>query len=395
MLVLVAGGCTTATPTPTPEPAPGDTGGTSIYGTGLRGDGKSNAEIGRSWGDIGLRFRASSSAAPTYLIWPAKTGEGGYSGGDGGTIRIGIMADDGSAQHHPDGKWLTYTDVKPGNPGTQERFLRTDFSGAPSLVAGKLYHVVFRNISPDPYADWVSVNTLSMKDGYDDYDPRQPAFADTDLEFLREGPSDWKAMDWKGIYYTPHFDLALADGTHEGNAYGIGDRHYDRLISGTTQMVRERFTVSGGDKTVTEAYVAIARESGAGAVTIRLEDASGARIDSITVPGSHIPASTVGERLPAAQEWVGGAFGSAHTLSDGKTYRLRIHTEPGSTYFARPLFSRQRAGENVGYMRSRHFEDGASSKYGGGEYTTDGGSSWNGMYHHSLHQDLQFYFTVR
>ena len=46
-------------------------------------------------------------------------------------------------------------------------------------------------------------------------------------------------------------------------------------------------------------------------------------------------------------------------------------------------------------MRSRHFEDGASSKYGGGEYTTDGGGSWEGVYQHSLPQDLQFYFVTR
>ena len=391
----MAVGCTTVERTPTPTPAPGDTSGTSIYGTGLRGDGKSNAEIGRSWGDIALRFRASSSAAPRYLIWAAKTGTGGYSGGNGGTIRIGIMADDGSAKHHPDGRWLTYTDVRPGNTSTNdERFLRTDFSGAPSLVAGKLYHVVFRNMSADPYTDWLSVNSLSMKDDYYDYSPRQPAFADTDLEFLRNGPSDWRPMDG-GFYYTPHFDLTLADGTHEGNSYGIGDRNYDRLISGTTKMVRERFTVSGGDKIVTEAYVAIGRQSGAGDVTIRLEDASGARIDSITVSGSHIAASTPGERLPAAQEWVGGAFGSAHTLQNGKTYRLRVHSASGSTYFARPLFSRQRAGEDVGYMQSRRFEDGVSSVWGGAEFTTDGGASWDPVYRWDLPQDLQFYFVTR
>jgi hypothetical protein len=359
----------------------------------MRGDGKGNAEIGRGWGDIALRFRASSSSAPRYLIWPARTGSGGYSGGDGGTIRIGIMADDGSAQHHPDGKWLTFTDVRPGNPGSDERFLRTNFSGAPALVAGRLYHVVFRNISPDPNADWVSVNNMTMTDSYGD-SPRHPAFPNADLEFLREGPSDWKAMDWKEFYYTPHFDLALADGTHEGNAYGFADPNYDRLISGTTQMVRERFTVSGGDRVVTEAYVSIARQSGTGDVTIRLEDDSGARIDSITVSGSHLRAAPAGERRPQ-QEWIGGAFDSAHTLSNGKTYRLRVHSAPGSTYFARPLFSRNRAHTGDDYMRSRHFEDGASSTYGGGEYTTDGGASWDGMYHNSLPQDLQFYFVTR
>jgi len=392
MLALAVGACVTGESAPTPTPAPTAT-EPSIYGSAVRGDGKGNAEIGRGWGDIALRFRASSSSAPTYLMWSCRTGSGGYSGGNGGTIRIGIMADDGSAQHHPDGKWLTYTDVKPGNPGSDERSLRTAFSSAPSLVAGQLYHVVFRNISPDPYADWVSVNNLTLNDSYTDYSPRQPAFADVDLEFLRGGPSDWRAMDSKASYYTPFFDLALADGAHEGNAYGFADPKYDRLISGTTQMVRERFTVSGSDKTVTEAYVSIARQSGAGDVTIRLEDGSGAMIDSITVSGSHISPSSPGDRRPQ-QEWVGGAFASTHTLSKGKTYRLRISCASGSTYFARPVFWEQ-GFQNGSPPQSWHFPDGSSSKYGGGEYTTNGGGSWDGMYQHSLSQDLQFYFVVR
>lgn len=392
VLPFAALACATAQGEHTLAPAPRDTTGPSIYGSGIAGNAKGNAEIGRSWGDIALRFRASSSSAPSYLIWPCRTGSGGYSGGNGGIIRIGIMRDDGTAQHHPDGKWLTYTDVKPGNPGSDERFLRTDFSGAPSLVAGQLYHIVFRNISPDPYTDWVSVNNL-MTSG-SQATPRQPAFADVDLGLLRYGPSNWQSHSTSRYYYTPHFDLTLADGTHEGNAYGFADPNYDRLISGTTQMVRERFTVSGGDKNVTGVYVSIARQSGAGDVTIRLEDSSGAKIDSITVSGSHIASGTPGDAW-ADTEWLGGAFTSSHTLYNGKTYRLRIHSAPGSTYFARPLFARNRAHTGDDYMRSRHFKDGSSAKYGGGEYTTDGGGSWNGMYHYDLPQDLQFYFVER
>ena len=293
---------------------------------------------------------------------------------------------------------LTTTLHNPAERRKQVRLrVRPDLQVFEQKYEGKLYHVVFKNISADPFADWVSVNCLGtwFPDGTTSQPgPYHAAWPNRDMAYLRNGPDNWRGSTGK-VLYTPFFDLEYADGTNDGNAYGFADPKYDRLVAGKDKMVRERFTVSGGDKTVTGVHVALGRVSGSGDVTIRLEDASGARIDSITVPGSDIVAAATGTGFVDMQ-WLGGAFASPHTLSNGKTYRLRVHSAPGSTYFARPLFWAQ--GFHVWELGIRpeswHFEDGSDGTYGGGEYTTDGGGSWSGMYSW-LPQDLQFYFTVR
>lgn len=359
----------------------------AVYGSAMNGDDKGNLEIGTTWGGIiAHRFRASSSSAPSYLIWPCRTGTGGYSNGTGGSFRIGIQADDGTANHYPTGTFLTSTDVVPGNPGSTERYLRTDFTGAPSLTANQLYHVVFQNIDAAPNSNWVSVNCM-YKTG-SAYSPRQPAFEDTDFGVSWRGPA-WTP----NTSHHPHFDLTLADGTHEGNAYGTGPFDVDQRITGTTQMVRERFTVSGGDKTVTEVYVRVSRLSGSGDLTIRLENDSGVLIEEQAVAGSGIPIGAYRTMNSTGGEWVGYTFATPRTLTSGTTYRLRVSCAAGSTYYARPIRWRTFHHTGTDYMRSRYFVDGTNATYGGAEFTTNSGSSWTGFYAF-LPQDLQFYFVT-
>lgn len=360
----------------------------NIYGSGMVGDDKGNLEIGTTWGGIiAHRFRASSSSAPSYLIWPCRTGPGGYSNGTGGTIRIGVRADDGSSSHYPVSGWLTYTDVVPGNPGATERFLRTNFSGAPSLTAGQLYHVVFQNIDGAPNSNWVSVNCMYKPNPYT---PRHPAFFDADFGIAWRGPA-WTPNN----SHTPHYDLTLADGTHEGNAYGTGAFDVDQQIVGTSSMVRERFTVSGGSKVVTGVYVRVSRLSGTGNLTIRLEDDSGNLIDQKTdVVGSGIPIGTYRTINSTGGEWVGYTFSTPRTLTNGQTYRLRVSGTSGSTYYARPIRWKTFHHTGTDWMRSRYFPDGTNATYGGAEFTTNGGGSWTGFYAW-LPQDLQFYFNLQ
>ena len=367
---------------------------TGIYGSAVSVDNKSNAEIGSGWGHIAFRFRAGTSSAPATLHWARRTGTGGYSAGNGGTIRIGIQSDDGTSDHFPDNTYLTYTDENPGNPGSDEFWFETTFVGAPALTAGQLYHVVFQNVSADEYADYVSANCANTQIDGSVPSPRHPAWPDADMCFLRQGPSAWETFYSSPYFYTPLFDLALADGNHEGNAYGFADYHYDRRITGTTSMVRERFTVSGGDKTVTGAYVRLARLSGSGNIDLRLENDSGTNIETVSVDGSGLTAGTFGDPNDPYHVYVGGAFGSSHVLTNAATYRLRISCG-AATFYARPVFFGQ------GYQvwdqgitpQSWHFEDGISGTYGGGEYTTNSGGTWTPMYQW-LPQDLQFYFTT-
>ena len=166
-------------------------------------------------------------------------------------------------------------------------------------------------------------------------------------------------------------------------------------------------TVSGGNKSVEGAYVWPCRVSGSGDIHLRLETDGGTEIDTITVsPGTDLPPCTAGSKFPfhqVSEEWpmgLGGTFPSGpHTLTNTTTYRLRVSSDPGTEYFMRCIFWEQRfQTDDAGYSPPAElvFADGdrTGSYNGGGEYTTDSGGSWSGLYHHGLASDIQFYFTL-
>ena len=96
-------------------------------------------------------------------------------------------------------------------------------------------------------------------------------------------------------------------------------------------------------------------------------------------------------------DWVGGAFATSHTLTNGSTYRLRISCAAGSTYWARTI-RWQEFGMDPNWFDSWHFEDGIDGQrlgrdqHGSAEYTTNG-TTWSNAYNW-LPVDWQFYFTL-
>jgi len=229
--------------------------------------------------------------------------------------------------------------------------------------------VVFENVSADPTANWISLNALYV---FQPTVPRQPTFGD-DYALLRGGTSGWTVRGGD----TPIFDLAYANGVHDGMSY-IGamiDKY--AIISGPANMARERFTVSGGDRTVTTAAVRVRRTSGSSPLTIRLETGDGTLIEEGTVAASSIPASAPGGDNGGAV-WATVVFASPHVLANGSTYHLRISTAPDTQYTTFPV----QEGTPKGLLSYR-FTDGS------GQRTTDG-SSWADIYGQGP-ADLQFY----
>ena len=111
------------------------------------------------------RFRATFSGKPLALrvYWPAGPG---YSAGNGGTISVRIVPDDGSNENLP------ALNVSPLATGTYApglilgRHVLSSFNDevrlgslAP-LVAGQLYHVVYENIDPEPAKNFIGVNNV-------------------------------------------------------------------------------------------------------------------------------------------------------------------------------------------------------------------------------------------
>lgn len=281
----------------------------------------------------------------------------------------------------PSGTVLSSMTFVPGNPsGNWENWNLLTFPAPASLTAGELYHVVFDNVDAAPTANWIALNDLFYWGS--PLTPHQPTFSN-DFAVLYATPTAWavQAND------SPIFDLAYANGTHDGMGYIGPMGQYFGSISGFSSMVREHFTVSGGARTVTSASVKVKRISGTSPLTIRLETGNGTLIESVDVPASSIALGSLPTSDNAAalggNTWAMATFVSRHILAAGATYNLVLATAADTQYVAVPI----QEGTTKG-MLSFCFTD------GDGQRTTDGGSSWAYLYPYldNGRQDLQFYF---
>jgi hypothetical protein len=359
----------TSTPTPTPRPiqiaVP-----SSVYGTGINADTKANLQVGGGKNQkVAYRFAASTTSALTSVRFVQRGGSG-YSSGNGGSMRISLRPDDGSGR--PSATILASVNYSPGNPsGAWEHYDAVTFGSPATLTAGSTYLVVFENTDASPAVNFISANELYVYGGT--LTPRQPHYADA-YATLTTASGSWAVAGG----YTAVADLAYANGTHDGMGYFQALIGYYGVISGSSSMARERFTVSGGSRTVTTASVRVRRSSGSSPLTVRLETGAGTLIEAVNVPASAVPISAPGGDTGGAV-WATVTFASAHVLADGATYNLRISTAADTTYTTFPI---QEGGPNG--FGSYTYSDGT------GQHTTDG-STWTDLYLWAP-QDMQFFF---
>lgn len=360
-----------ATAEATEKPKPPDFAGGAIgaYGT-VQGDSRNNHLVGGpARAVLDYRFRATANAAPESLRVQQRGGNG-YSSGNGGQISVTIQTDDGG---QPSGNVVASLTFNPDNPsGNWERHDRLSFGSAEALTRGRVYHLVFTNVAGDPVRDFISLNDLFY---WGNESPRQPTFGNDFAVLYKEGQG-WQVKDND----TPIFDLAYANGAHDGMAYIGSMPDYYGVISGPSNMVREHFTVSGGDRAVSSASIKVKRINGSAPLTISLLKGTTTLV-SKTVPASAIALGSLPTVYDASHlggnTWATISFQDL-TLESGATYNLVLSTESGTKYIAVPV----EEGGSKG-LRSYRFTDGA------GQVTTDGGSSWPQLYLWS-DVDLQF-----
>ncbi len=342
---------------------------TGIYGSGIAGDDKNNYPIdGRR---LSHRFRAGTSSELLSVRFQQRGGPI-YSAGTGGTLRVTVQADDGTPQHRPSGKVLSSTTVEPGNPSGQwTTYDAVDFPEPAQLVEGEIYHIVFHNTDAEPEHNYISVNELFS---WREHDPRQPAL-DDDYAVLFDWGDGWQLSS----HDTATMDLVYRDGTHDGQAYIENMYLKYGIVSGPLKMVRERFTVSGGDRRVSEVLVRVGRTFGDAPLTLQLTDDSGAVVAHGDIAAERIPLTVPGTS-DSGTVWVSTTLDAPVTLRDGTRYDLLLVTSEGTQYTADPI----REGTDAG-LRSYRFTDGS------GQHTLDGGESWADLYPWSP-VDLQFYF---
>jgi hypothetical protein len=355
---------------PTSPPRQGSGSGTA-YGMGIGADSLANTQVGGSDcncanNSTSYRFLASTSSQLDSVRIYLMSGSG-YSGGNGGTLSISVQTDDGSALHAPSGTVLASTTITPGNPVSIGYLPLVTFSSPATLVAGRLYHIVFRNTAASPTANYVSVNALWTSAVTT---PRQQAYSDVDWAQLMNDGSGWAVRQ----NYTPILDLAYANGVQAGMGYMEVWVNAPETISGSS-AVRENFTPTA-DHSVSSVSVRVRQLSGSSPLTIRLETAGG----TVLATGS-IAAASIG----SSPTWVTTDLSSDVNLNAGQGYLLVLSAPSDSAYSA---FAIER-GNNYQFAPTTYFRDGY------GQYTT--GSGWSGFNQpggssNNTNSDLQFLF---
>ena len=349
------------------------------YGPAFNMDGVANMQIGGPSGgsdnvEVSIRFRAEqSSTVASVRQYFMGTGASGYGDGTGGTIRVSVEADVAGV---PSGTSLgsaTYFGA------TGADLPQITFSSPPALVAGQLYHLVYTNIDAAPVDNYASINGTWLD--HAPLDPRQPRWPDTDLAMLRRFMGSGGDDTWaEEPDYTPIFDIGYGNGQHQGQGYMEIEFYNEAQIAGTSKMARERFTVTGSNRTVSGVVFRAAKISGTGALTVRLEDSSGTLIDSFTVAAASLP--TLDPSNFWNGDWVSGSFAAPQNLVVGTEYRLRLSCPAGTVMWTRGM----QDGSEYGFSPHTYFDDGVA------EVTTDG-STWATISGLEDAGHLQFYFV--
>jgi|SRR5579872_249294 len=344
------------------------------YGAAMGGDGLANTRLGPMGCMISYRFLAKHSGylnqVRVYLI-PDKAG---YAAGTGGTIHVTLNNDDGTSSHNPSSTELAahwITNIL-SVPSPSRYFYVVKFATPPWVTAGRIYHLVFKNMDAYP-----SVNYLSVDDLYHDVPttPSQPTTSDTNLAVLMtiQG-SPWRIRQG----FTPIYELDFSNGYSEGVGYMEGWVGFPRTISGV-HAVRETFTVPS-NVPASSAAIRLSRISGNDPLVVRLEDANGTLVHQGSIPAADVPVTNA-----TTPVWTKLNFGATYTLLAGHTYNLDFEASSTSLYEAFPI----RKGSKYGFQSTTYFPDGHA------EFNVNG--SWYGWtawgQPNRTDGDLQFYLV--
>lgn len=367
------------------------------YGSGICGDTLANTRVGGPTPSspatkVLYRFRSPvSSALNSFAFYFLSADSPGYGAGTGGTWVAELFAV--GADNYPTGAALASQSVAADSTGKTRKSVT--FSSPYSCVSGTLYALVFRNTDASPTANYFSVDCWYPGSGASGsgYSGRiHPRFADTDWAhaYYDNTSSVWVTRDG----YAPILDLTFADGSHHGMSYGEASYNPTSQvgrITSTTHKVRQRFTVSGGSRTVTGAGIRLLKITGTTTgLTVTLKNSGGSTIDSFTIAASLINTGSApngsadSTGLGYDQRWVSGSFAAQQTLSNGTEYILEFSTDASGDYYT---WVQRKLSGSYSYDTSTAFADGYAEK-------TTNGSAWSSLGRVANENDLQFFFLT-
>jgi hypothetical protein len=319
------------------------------------------------------------------------TGAGLYGSGIGAELQINVYPDNGSGK--PDMGAQPLGSITPfwvcgGGAITSacrvlsNTFRKLTFAKAVSVVAGTEYHIVFRNIASNAGTNFSSLDEILSSTSLtcpNTSNPAQPTFTPGQLGILRsnDGGSTWGPASGSTCN-TPIVDLAYSNGFHQGNGYtDVGD--FSAAIGGSSDIVREVFTVGGSSKTVSAVSVNVKLVSGSEGLWVALQNSSGTTL----AKGQAVP------NTGAFSFWRAYKFSSPVTLQSGQTYRLVLTAT--STYSAQAMENGSQNGEP---FSSDTIWSATNAQ---AQFSTNGGSTWTEWQEEAgVNEvaDLMFYFTL-
>jgi hypothetical protein len=288
--------------------------------------------------------------------------------------------------------------------GWNDAFVRrVDFTTPALVTAGQIYHIVFRNVHSTPDTDFVAVNRMfyyeaPSTNGSLPLGRRQPHWPNNEFASLARKPAS--TGSWvESSRDVPMLDVIYQNGMHDGSAYNNVQREsgFARYIGGSS-LVRERFTVTGGNKTVTKLWARVGRISGSGLLNIHLETGPSTMAGNgtqITNGGGNASSSeTIANWYPvdvlagSSGTWCSVTLPAPITLTSGQTYSLVLSAPSGTQYVTYVALDEQ-ATDNNNPMESYSFRDGR------GEYTINGGSTWTTAYGEWYHNSTQTVMEIQ
>ncbi len=353
------------------------------YGAKWGADELANTVIGNGISQGDYRFRATHSGtlAAVHTFFICKNP--GYGAGTGGSYRVDLETDDGSANHFASGTVLATT----AENSPESLFTTQTFSAPATLVAGTLYHVVYTNKDANPSANYCSLDMMWWSDPAPA--TAQPTVANTDWSHLyNEGTVSnpvWhlrsEATPVDGGNYMPTMQLVYGDGTVYGNGYMESWIFSSRKTISGNNEARETITAVTGTQVVSSITVRLRHDSGSDPLTVTLRSSTGVIESGTIAAGSFVNAGNAGDN------WVTYAFSAPHTLAAGNAYQLVLSAPSSSAYSIFPI----RKGATHNFNAPAYFGDGFA------QYSADG-SSWNNWPDEnatpSAEGDLQFFFTL-
>jgi hypothetical protein len=321
-------------------------------------DSLANTRIGGPYGTVlALRFRSGWTgevrAVRVYVIRNTD-GRTGYSGGTGGTMRIALAPDSGGRRHVPARRSLAAATL---DPASGDAWPLVRFREPARVVAGRLYHVVFTNVDPDPRRNYVSINAL-VSHRQQMRTPGVPGGFAVLLSDSRDGgrtPGAWQSRSQRrGDRYTPILDVVGgSDGQHVGVGYMEVWVNNPKPIGGDAKVRQLLAPVAG--RAISGAWLRVRRRGDANApLELRIE-----RDDGSVLGAEKVQARKVRRHAPG---WVHVRFGRPVTLGDAGQLALVATTSAAGAYEAFAV----RKGTEFGFHPHTVFDGGYA------QFTQDG-----------------------